>query len=391
MVTNREKITEKIFKARSRILYKNGFFGNLLLSLKLSFSEEIDTAATDGRCIYFNEKFMEDLTIEETEFIILHETMHVALNHMERGKDKNQFLYNVAADIVINSCILKMYQDISMISIHGQESMNTVPGAYAGDQMGYLYTTEEVYYKLLSNPKIKKLIKLSGFIDDHSHWDEADINKIKENIIKAHLSSTSLSSRGNLPGEFETYLNKLVSPKIDWRVYLNDFIQDEIYDYSFTPPDNRFSSYDFFLPGFNERDEKIDNIVFAVDTSGSMDDDDICNCYSEISGAIAQFNGRIKGYLIEFDSAIQAVYEINDDFDISKIKTKGRGGTDFEVVTNYIFNDMKGIEIKKLIILTDGYATYLKKEDIRELSLLYILTNDRVDHPEVGEYTIIEK
>ena len=94
MENNRQELTKKIFTARSRILYKNGFFGNLLLSLKLAYTTDISTAATDGKYIYFNEEFMSSLNMEEIEFILMHEIMHVALNHMERSKGKNQEIYN---------------------------------------------------------------------------------------------------------------------------------------------------------------------------------------------------------------------------------------------------------------------------------------------------------
>lgn len=396
MENNRQELTKKIFTARSRILYKNGFFGNLLLSLKLAYTTDITTAATDGKYIYFNEEFMSSLTMEEIEFILMHEIMHVALNHMERSKGKNQEIYNIAADIVINSNIKHMNGNSKeSISIHGTESMNLVPADYSTlksySNEGYLFTTEEVYNVILTDV-MKHGLKFNSShktLDDHSIWSDANTDEIRDLIIRSYVATKHFSKIGNMPGELETYLGNLVNPQIDWRVYLNDFIQDEIYDYSFTPPDNRYNEFDFFLPGFNERDERIENIVFAIDTSGSMSDEDIKECFSEINGAISQYNGKIKGYLIEFDYNVQAVYEIDDDFDIETIKVKGRGGTNFRSVTNYIKHQMGDIEINKLIMLTDGECEYLDKDDIGDIKLLYILTYDNNDKPEIGEYTIL--
>ena len=42
----------------------------------------------------------------------------------------------------------------------------------------------------------------------------------------------------------------------DWRKLLNSFIQEEVFDYSFTPPDRRNCDSEFFLPDFNEKDLK---------------------------------------------------------------------------------------------------------------------------------------
>ena len=122
MDKDKSNLSNKILSARSRIIKKNGFFGTLLLSLKMAFTDEISTAATDGKYIYFNEDFMKDLTSSEIEFIILHETMHVALNHMERSKGKNNEIYNIAADIVINSNIARMYGSVNAIKVNGNIS-----------------------------------------------------------------------------------------------------------------------------------------------------------------------------------------------------------------------------------------------------------------------------
>lgn len=48
-------------------------------------------------------------------------------------------------------------------------------------------------------------------------------------------------------------LKELRKPQTDWRKILNDFIQEEIVDYSFTPPDRRFDDSPFFLPDFNDK------------------------------------------------------------------------------------------------------------------------------------------
>ena len=36
---------------------------------------------------------------------------------------------------------------------------------------------------------------------------------------------------------------------------MNDFIQEEVVDYSFTPPDRRFDDSPFFLPDFNGKED----------------------------------------------------------------------------------------------------------------------------------------
>ncbi|MBQ6677847.1 MAG: hypothetical protein IJM71_07350 [Clostridia bacterium] len=101
-------------------------------------------------------------------------------------------------------------------------------------------------------------------------------------------------------------------------------------DYSFTPPDRRFDDTPFFFPDFNDKDDVVEDILFMIDTSGSMSDDMITAAYSEIKGAIDQYDGKLKGWLGFFDAAIvePEPFESIEEFEI--IRPKGGGGTDFK-------------------------------------------------------------
>lgn len=102
------------------------------------------------------------------------------------------------------------------------------------------------------------------------------------------------NARGVLPAFVQRMLKELVKPQIDWRTILDEFVQEEINDYSFSPPDRRFDDSSFFLPDFNEKDEIAKDILFMIDTSASMSDEMITAAYSEIKGAIDQFNGNSR-------------------------------------------------------------------------------------------------
>lgn len=112
------------------------------------------------------------------------------------------------------------------------------------------------------------------------------------------------SGVGTVPLLAERLLKELRKPQNDWRTILADFVQEDITDYSFSPPDRRFPDSPFFLPDFNEKEERLENILFMIDTSGSMSDDMITAAYSEVLGAIEQFDGKLSGYLGFFDAEI---------------------------------------------------------------------------------------
>ena len=94
----KKEYIKRLLLSRMRILCNNGFYGLLLMHMKFAIDEDCRTACTDGQRIYFGPQFLETLSDNELDFIMMHEIMHVALNHMERSKGKNQEIYNISRD-----------------------------------------------------------------------------------------------------------------------------------------------------------------------------------------------------------------------------------------------------------------------------------------------------
>ena len=90
---------------KRKMLVKYPFFGSVVSNVKYVETDNIPTAATDGKLIYYNPEFLEKLSVEEQTFVFAHEVCHIAFNHILRSKDKNQKLWNIATDGVINQFI----------------------------------------------------------------------------------------------------------------------------------------------------------------------------------------------------------------------------------------------------------------------------------------------
>ncbi|MBR6849294.1 MAG: hypothetical protein IKM88_03555, partial [Lachnospiraceae bacterium] len=177
------------------------------------------------------------------------------------------------------------------------------------------------------------------------------------------------------------YLKELKKPQVDWRTILAEFVQEEINDYSFCPPDRRFSESVFFLPDYNEKEERVEKILFMIDTSGSMSEDEITDCYSEVKGAIDQFNGRLEGWLGFFDAAVVPPRRFADEEELKVIRPKGGGGTSFEVIFRYVRTEMEEDLPVSIIILTDGYAPFPKEDAVMGIPVLWIINNENVTPP----------
>lgn len=424
MVLSNELVKEyskRLLLSRMRVLINNGFYGLLLMHMTLSLDETCKTAATDGKRIYFGTEFLKQLSDSEIDFIMMHEILHVALDHISRGKDLDQHLFNIACDIVINSNILySNNMDLSKITLKEYGvAMHLAPN---GDE-GYKYTAEEVYQMLIkdADKQDKKSAKSNdnkssnsnnkannnsssgnnskqnntssstneNIIDDHSRWSDAEISDFdKESWIKkvadaacAISIQNASNNRGIVPLFAERLLKELKNPQTNWLTILNDFIQEEICDYSFSPPDYRYDDSPFYLPSFNDTENVISNVLFMIDTSASMSDKMVHQAYSEIKGAIDQFNGKLIGYLGFFDAQVVEPIKFTSEDEFKLIKAYGGGGTSFKVIFEYVKEFMSDDLPTCIIILTDGYAPFPNIEDTCNIPVLWIINNDKVTPP----------
>jgi predicted metal-dependent peptidase len=380
-----KKYTQKLLLSRFRILNRHGFYGLLLMHMRFGLDEACDTAYTDGYRINFSPVFLESLSNDEVDFVLMHEILHVVLKHCFRGRKVDPYLFNIACDIVVNSNILySKNMNLKYITLEKYgESMHLAPNG----KEGYLYTAEEVYNMLIKDSLAKnsgKSVKGDSF-DDHSHWEEADddftIDEWEKRVIDAAESSAKRdTSVGNIPLGVQRYISSLKNATIDWRMLLNDFISLEVGDYSFTPPDRRMDG-PFFMPDFNELVEKEDDpkeILFMIDTSGSVNSNQITQAYSEIKGALEQFTS-LTGYLGFFDYVVYEPQEFSSIEDILEIIPKGGGGTNFFAVFEYV-NNLEN-KPKAIIILTDGYATFPKESVRNGIPVIWVMNNDKVTPP----------
>lgn len=233
-----------------------------------------------------------------------------------------------------------------------------------------------------------------GSFDDHSFWEgDDDMGSQRDVWMNRMVEATDIiasmpegsKSRGTVPAGVERIINELKNPILDWRTILNDFVQEDICDYSFSPPDKRMEDSPFFLPDFNEKDESAKNLLFMIDTSGSMSNDAITDCYSEIYGAIQQFNGKLTGKLGFFDAVVVEPVPFEDEDEFKIIRPKGGGGTSFHIIFDYVREKMQDDPPVSIIILTDGYAPYPDETAAMDIPVLWIINNKEAQPPSWGK------
>ncbi len=132
-------MSTNIDSIKRKLLIKYPMFGSIIVNLEIRENLDIETAGTDGKVIFYNPTFLENLSEKQQTFIFAHEICHVAFEHMYRSEGKDKRLWNIATDSVINA-LLK------------QDGLPLVEGGVDIPEAKN-YDAEEMYNKLLREKK----------------------------------------------------------------------------------------------------------------------------------------------------------------------------------------------------------------------------------------------
>lgn len=352
------------------MLLRFPFFGILALSLELKEDKSLPTIATDGRSLFYNADFVASLSKNDSLWILTHEALHCALKHLWRKNGRDHVRWNHACDYAIHS-LMKQFAEETGTNM-------TMPEDALYNPVYDDKSAEEIYEMLPPNP-------VGNMLDSHDPWNgtqsDPTLSSEWEERLVAAVKTIENKGYGKLPGYLKRYIGKIIRPQKDWRSLLHEFVQPEIEDYSFAPPDRRFSDFDFFLPDFNDTVDTIKDIDFFIDTSGSIEDDELAACFSEIVGAVGQFNNRLSGRLGFFDTKVYGLHPFESVDNILKIKPQGRGGTSFFAPFEYLNKNKKNSNTAGIVILTDGQAKFPEEPIANGIPVLWIITDDKTKPP----------
>lgn len=346
--------SDRITKARVRMLLKHGFFGQIATRLQLVEEPGIPTAAVDGKKFYYNADFVQKLTDDELVFLVGHEVGHCVWQHFLRRGDRRRDVWNMAGDFVINQILVdeRIGAQIKAVPI-------LLDNKYRG------MASEEVYEELMKNA-----VKIQATLDIHMDGDgnedgegegkgfkgepltEEEKKALSDELKEAVLQAAQASGAGNIPKGFQRLINDITAPKMNWRdmlkIQLNSIIKN---DYSFMRPNRKGWHIGAVLPGMLPGDEV--NIAIAIDTSGSISESMLKDFLGEIAGIMDQFDSYIVR-VFQFDTHVygEEIFSSDSNSDIRTYEVRGGGGTDFEVIFSHLKNE--DVTPNQLVVFTDG-------------------------------------
>ncbi len=137
--SSEQKQNEEIEFIRKRVLRKFPLLGTVMVDVKLIADDRVGRAGTNGKEILWSPKYFESLNDSEKMFVLAHEYMHIAYDHILRSKERDKELWNYATDGVINQILIKEGLQMTDDGVDIKQAIN--------------YSAEELYEKLLNQQK----------------------------------------------------------------------------------------------------------------------------------------------------------------------------------------------------------------------------------------------
>ena len=363
-----DPLPKRLQAALLRIRGDHPFFGTLALFAEIRVTEDVPTAATDGRTLFFNPGFIEKLDGPRLCGLVSHELLHAALQHGIRRREREPLAWNIAADIVVNGMIRK-------------DTDYPLPdGAVEATKLAHL-SVEEIYEQIsrpgYKRPKLTLLDILTPLAGSASGDRAAEAGKTAADgsqngsIGQSELARLQRHWRGALQqaGAVARRVGKGIGrggldelrdvqgaceARISWRELLWQFIVATPFD--FAGFDRRFVHQGMYL---EEMVGESVQVAICIDTSGSIGGPELDAFFGEIQGILDAYP-HIRGRLFFADADLYGPYEFSSSTPMPK--ARGGGGTDFVPFFEWMAHPDRTDTTALCIYFTDGYGSFPKRE-----------------------------
>ncbi len=379
------KFGEKFVKSRVKLLKKSPFFGTILLHTEYELTDSIETAATDGTTLLINEGWMCSQTEDNFNGVLLHETLHMALCHIDRTKDLSDLmLANIAADIVVNGIIKDNSISLPKEAIYDDDLKHLGVREIYSILKEKQQENKDYISEKYGNGTVNECLKNKG--EGASGKESKVSNKSKwEDIINKAKTVAKMKQAGVKGSGMARVFKELLDPSINWKDALYKYVTASRAD--FEGYDRRFIHDQLYIDDVGGNRV---HVAAFVDTSGSVDEKLLQEFLSELFFAINSMRGT-TGYLYYFDTELYPQGNIEELDGVPE--PVGLGGTSFVPIMS---------ELDKLsnynphvntlgIIYTDGFAPMTWKEP--ETSLLWCISPGGIKEESIkyGDVVRIEK
>lgn len=367
----------KLAKAKADLVMDKIFFASLLFSMKIVLDESVGTAATDGFTMWLAPSFIESLDQREIVFLLAHETLHPAYEHLGRLNGRDPDVWNDACDYIINYQLVKEFSGAKRV-------IGKMPkiGLYDA-KLAELGKTADGVYKILMQQKQQMQVPAgggSGTPQDgqgkaqdgkgnpqqpmygNAHTGAKSLEKLihpkdpatakklhAEAKLRVAQAAQTAKAMGQLSDNMKLFIDEVTATKKDWREQLRRYMTEKIRDiYSYRRASRRNASDEFLLPSLDG--ESIGIIDIPCDCSGSVSRKMLSKMAAEIN-SIRMQSRPIAVRVRYFDSGVCGDTQVFGPDDEVVLEPRGGGGTNFAPIFKQ--NEEEGISPAVCLVQTD--------------------------------------
>ncbi len=380
MAVDLSEIETKLSAARTRLILEKPFLGTLVMHLELKASAGeggVRTTGTDARFFYYNPQFIQHLTLAQTQFMLAHDAMHCALAHFARRHHREIRRWDIACDHAVNlllwdeglkpphGCLMNpeyhgltaeeiyplipndtdeepiddhMYESAdagtggqsqpdrgeSSQDIEQQPSQGQGQGEGEGEAPGQSPPQAQPDTTQQGGAQQREGESVNQQASGLSETEKDELGQLWQQRLAA--AAQQAAQAGKLSQTLARMVDHLLQPQLPWRMLLARYMKVSARDdYSFQRPSRREGVA--ILPSLAS---SMIDVIVVLDTSGSIDEEEMREFLSEVDVLKSQLRARIT--LHACDDALCAngpwIFEAWEPTQLPQDLTGG-GGTSF--------------------------------------------------------------
>ncbi len=398
------QIETKLAAARTRLILEKPFLGALVMHLDLKVGDPAwcRTTGTDARYFYYNPKFIQHLTLAQTQFMLAHEAMHCALGHFARRQHREIRRWDVACDHAVNQilwedglqpppgCLLNpeyyglVAEEIYPLIPPDPEEETIDSHVYDGASGGGSQNRPSGGASAQDNPSPdaaggaggaageapppeSRLGSSAGQAAREEGGSGGQPNTAKPDPLtetekeelgrqwqqRLAAAAQQAAQAGKLSRSIARMVDNLLQPQLPWRMLLARYMKSAARDdYSFQRPSRREG--EAILPSLTSG---MIDVVVVLDTSGSIDDEEMREFLSEVDALKSQMRARVLLHACDDKLCAQGPWQFEawEPLVLPKNLTGG-GGTSFKPPFDWVAREQLRPDL--LIYFTDAEGEF---------------------------------
>lgn len=345
-----EPLRQKLSSAKTALVVDNPFIASLLCSLRVTWDDKLDppTMVTDGHMLTACPKHVERLSPQELRWALADITLRLVFNcHLRcRVGARDPVKWDIACSIHNNSLLHGEKKD-------GRSTVGVMPtkAIHRPDLYERGGKTIEGIYHLLPDPTPEDEENRQGVIIFEGSEAEQSEAEARMHVRVAQARDIAKAA-GSLSESMARFVDAELTPKVQWQERLRSFFTKRAKsERSYARPSRRMIGQGYILPSFDG--EGMDEVVVAVDLSGSVTDDELQEFLTELRAIKVDCNPSMV-HVLYFTSVITK-YECFAQDEELQLRPNGTGGTAFAPIFRYLRDH--DIYPACTVVLTDLYCS----------------------------------